>query len=56
MRNRQVGRGLLVAMSLVVLASTAKGQQAPAEPEQALEEIVVTASRIPEALSNASAT
>jgi len=54
MRTRHSRWGLLVLLSLWGWVPTAGGQQPPAEPEQALEEIVVTAARIPEALSQVS--
>jgi len=55
MRTRQSGWALLIVLSLTLWAPWAAGQQAPAEPEQTLEEVVVTASRIPEDVSKTAA-
>lgn len=48
MRTRHPGWAILLVLSLALWAPRAAGQQAPPEAEQTLEEVVVTASRIPE--------
>jgi vitamin B12 transporter len=55
MRTRHLGWALVIVLSLTLWAPWAAGQQAPAEPEQRLEEVVVTASRIPEDVSKTAA-
>lgn len=55
MCTRHPGWALLIVLSPGLWAPWAAGQQAPAEPEQRLEEVVVTASRIPEDVSKTAA-
>jgi vitamin B12 transporter len=55
MRTRHLGWALVIVLGLALWAPWAAGGQAPAEPEQRLEEVVVTAARIPEDVSTTAA-
>lgn len=55
MGRRILWWAVMVSLGVWVWPSMAGSQQAPAEPEQTLEEVVVTAARVPESLSRTTA-